>query len=147
MTLEEARSRMDATRLLRLDCALKLHKEAGAVLGVLRQKPRTEEDAVDALCLAGALAECYVVTLRWMAAIGNPAVDGLPLSERDEAFKEAVAAWGRQYDWLVRQGIRRAFVHDNGVRKEALPFSTLHEMVMAAYRKVRAFRREVKEEG
>ena len=41
MTLEEARSRMDATRLLRLDCALKLHKEAGAVLGVLRQKPRT----------------------------------------------------------------------------------------------------------
>ena len=141
MTLDDARERMDAAQRRKLDCALKLHKEARAAVCAAGRKAKTDQEAADAFCTAGALAECYVATLGWMRELLEEAGDG-PVSEDD-----AVAAWGRQHDWLVKNGFRLPVTRFDGVRRTALPFAALHAAVMECYRKVRAFRKEVKEGG
>ena len=138
MTADEAMTTMTESQKLRLACALNLHGFAESVIAINRGEPKDDEDRIRRLCTAGAIAESYVANMRQLNDLLRCKYDRNKVSD-----EETVAAWGEQYEWIVKNGLRRPIRRWNGVTLVRLPFADIHAIVMEAYRKVKEFRREI----
>ena len=138
MTADEAKAGMTETQSLRLDCALNLHGFAESVIAINRGEPKDDEDRIRRLCTAGAIAESYVANMRQLNDLLRCKLDRNKVSD-----EETVAAWGEQYEWIVRNGLRRPIRRWNGVTLVRLPFADIHAIVMEQHRKVMQFRKEI----
>ena len=135
---QEMISRMSASQRLRLDCALNLHGFAESVIAINRGEPKDDADRIRRLCTAGAIAECYVANMRWLNFLLKCKYDRTKVSDG-----ETVAAWGEQYEWIVRNGLRRPIWRRDGDSVVRLPFADIHAAVMEAYFKVMDYRKEI----
>ena len=133
---QEMISRMSASQRLRLDCAINLHGFAESVIAINRGEPRGDEERIRRLCTSGAVAESYVANMRHLNDLLRCKLDRDKVSD-----EETVAAWREQYEWIVRNGLRRPIRRFNGVTLVRLPFAEIHAIVMEAYFKVREFRK------
>ena len=135
---QEMISRMSASQRLRLDCALNLHGFAESVIAINRGEPKDDADRIRRLCTAGAVAESYVANMRWLNFLLKCKYDRTKVSDG-----ETVAAWGEQYEWIVKNGLRPAIHYNNGIREVPLPFPNIHATAMEAYHKIIKFRKEI----
>ena len=138
MTVDEAMATMNEQQQRRLRCALNLHKLAGSVIAMNRGEPKDDEERIRRLCTSGAIAECYVANMRHLNDLLRCKYDRHTVSG-----DETVAAWAEQYEWIVRNGLRRAIWRWNGLKMVKLPFADIHALVMEQYRKVMEFRKEI----
>ena len=138
MTADEAKAGMTESQRLRLDCALNLHGFAESVIALGRGEPKDDEDRIRRLCTAGAISESYVANMIRLNDLLRCKLDRDKVSD-----EETVAAWGEQYEWIVKNGLRRPIRRWNGVTLVRLPFADIHAIVMEAYRKVKEFRKEI----
>ena len=138
MTIDEVKAGMTESQRLRLDCALNLHGFAESVIAIHRGEPKDDEDRIRRLCTAGAIAESYVANMRQLNDLLRCKYDRDKVSD-----EETVAAWSEQYEWIVKNGLRRPIRRWNGVTLVRLPFADIHALVMEQYRKVMQFRKEI----
>ena len=140
MTIDEAMAGMTVSQVMRLRCALNLHKLAADLVAISEWKVGENDNdrRIDQLCTAGAVSECYVANMRHLNDLLRCKFDRYRVSD-----EETVAAWREQYEWIVRNGLRPAITRCNGARREPLPFEALHAVAMEAYAKIIKFRKEI----
>ena len=140
MTIDEAMAGMTVSQVMRLRCAINLHKFAADLVAISEWKVGENDNdrRLDQLCTAGAVAECYVANMRHLNDLLRCKFDRYKVSD-----EETVAAWREQYEWIVRNGLLPAIPRDNGVRREPLPFDAIHSVAMEAHDKIIKFRKEI----
>ena len=138
MTIDEAMAGMTVSQVMRLRCAINLHQLATDLVAISEWKVGENDNdrRLEQLCTAGAVAECYVANMRHLNDLLRCKFDRYKVSD-----EETVAAWREQYEWIVRNGLRRPIRRFNGVTLVRLPFAEIHAIVMEAYFKVREFRK------
>lgn len=141
MTVDEAKAGLAEGQKLRLDCALNLCKIAASIVSITGRKidENDEEKRLHRLCTAGAIAETYVANILYLTELLRRKYDRAYVSN-----EETVAAWGEQYEWIVKNGLRPAIHYNNGIREVPLPFPNTHATAMEAYHKIIKFRKELK---
>ena len=141
MTVDEAKAGMTEGQKLRLDCALNLCKIAASIVSITGRKidENDEEKRLHRLCTAGAIAETYVANILYLTELLRRKYDRAFVSN-----EETVAAWGEQYEWIVKNGLRPAIHYNNGIREVPLPFPNIHATAMEAYHKIIKFRKEIR---
>ena len=140
MTIDEAMAGMTVSQVMRLRCAINLHKLAADLVAISEWKVGENDNdrRLEQLCTAGAVAECYVANMRHLNDLLRCKFDRYKVSD-----EETVAAWREQYEWIVRKGLLPAITRYNGVRREPLPFDAIHSVAMEAYDKIIKFRKEI----
>ena len=140
MTVDEAKVGMTEGQKLRLDCALNLCKIAASIVSITGRKidENDEEKRLLRLCTAGAIAETYVANILYLTELLRRKYDRAYVSN-----EETVAAWGEQYEWIVKNGLRPAIHYNNEIREVPLPFPNIHATAMEAYHKIIKFRKEI----
>ena len=140
MTIDEAMAGMTVSQVMRLRCAINLHKLATDLVAISEWKVGENDNdrRLEQLCTAGAVAECYVANMRHLNDLLRCKFDRYKVSD-----EETVAAWREQYEWIVRNGLLPAITRDNGVRREPLPFDAIHSVAMEAHDKIIKFRKEI----
>ena len=141
MTVDEAKAGLTEGQKLRLDCALNLCKIAANIVSITRWKvdENDEEKRLHRLCTAGAIAETYVANMKHLNELLQRKYDRSEVTD-----EETVAAWGEQYEWIVKNGLRPAIHYRIGIRAVPLPFPNIHATAMEAYHKIMKFRKEIK---
>lgn len=140
MTIDEAMVGMTVSQVMRLRCAINLHKLAADLVAISEWKVGENDNdrRLEQLCTAGAVAECYVANMRHLNDLLRCKFDRYKVSD-----EETVAAWGEQYEWIVRNGLLPAITRYNGSDREPLPFDAIHSVAMEAYDKIIKFRKEI----
>ena len=140
MTVDEAKADMTEGQRLRLDCALNLFRAAADIVAIAGWKidEGDEERRLHRLCTAGAIAETYVANMRHLNELLRRKYDRAFVSDG-----ETVAAWGEQYEWIVKNRLRLAVCRYDRGRGVALPFAEVHAAAMESYRKIILFRKEL----
>ena len=140
MTVDEAKAGLTEGQKLRLDCALNLCKIAASIVSITGRKidENDEEKRLHRLCTAGAIAETYVANILYLTELLRRKYDRAYVSN-----EETVAAWGEQYEWIVKNRLRLAVCRYDRGRGVALPFAEVHAAAMESYRKIILFRKEL----